>query len=151
LVDYFDRGSSWKKLPGVDELLASLRRKGYRLAVVSNWHGILEEILRYHGVMGVVDVVLTSSQVGRKKPHPLMFRSALERLDASESATIHVGDSLEEDVAGAQEVGIRPVYLQREACCLETAPGVPVIRSMEELWEVLWSEGKTKTEKAPNR
>jgi HAD superfamily hydrolase (TIGR01549 family) len=151
LVDYFDRGSSWQKLEGAEELLTLLKAKGYRLAVLSNWHGILDEILRFQGISDLVDVVLTSSRVGRKKPHPLMFRSALEQLEVAESAVIHVGDSLEEDVAGALGVGIRPIYLQREERCLETAPAVPVIRSMNELWNVIESVSGTKSEKDPNR
>jgi putative hydrolase of the HAD superfamily len=154
LVDEFDHGAAWQVLPGVRETLRELRRQGNRLGVVSNWHGVLGQILAHHGLGSMLDLVLTSAEAGRKKPHPAIFRSALDRLEVRAPEVLHVGDSWEEDTLGALAVGIRPIHLDREPdpnrYCLETAPTVPVIRSIGEVVPILEKMVDPKSEKDPS-
>ena len=51
-------------------------------------------------------------------------------MDARADQTVHVGDSLENDVAGARAAGIRPVLVRRDGAA---PPGVESIATLREL------------------
>ena len=87
--------------------LARLRAGGARLAVVSNWDVSLHDVLERTGLRGLVDAVVISAELGAAKPDPAIFRAALERLGATAAEAMHVGDSMEADVAGARAAGLR--------------------------------------------
>jgi putative hydrolase of the HAD superfamily len=93
--------------------LRELRARGLRLVCVSNWDYSLPEVLGRVGLLVLLDGVVTSAGVGVAKPGVEIFEAALElaRCDASEA--LHVGDSNEEDIAGASAAGIRAVLLDR--------------------------------------
>ena len=93
------------------------------MAVLSNWHGALHRILEARGIREFFDRVLISSEVGWSKPHPAIFRTALEELDLQPEETVHVGDSVTEDVEGALAVGMRALLIPRRAG--GTSPGEP--------------------------
>jgi HAD superfamily hydrolase (TIGR01662 family) len=107
----WDRGVKMKPMPGAGEALAALRAAGVPVGVVSNtrfsgraWrHG-----LDRHGL--AVDFVVSSADVGARKPDPAIFRAALERLGLPPGDVWFVGDTLEKDVRGALAVGMRPVW-----------------------------------------
>jgi putative hydrolase of the HAD superfamily len=94
--------------------LAAARREGRRVVVVSNWdvslHGVLERL----GLAAMLDAVVTSAEVGARKPAREIFEEALRLAGTAAHEAIHVGDSLEEDVAGARRAGIEPVLLRRD-------------------------------------
>lgn len=59
------------------------------------------------------DAVVVSGAVGVKKPDPAIFAPALEQTGLAADEAIFVGDSLEDDVAGARAAGLRPVLIRR--------------------------------------
>jgi putative hydrolase of the HAD superfamily len=93
--------------------LADLRERGLRLVVVSNWDYALPEVLERVGLLDLLDGVVTSAGVGAAKPDPAIFRAALEMAGCGAPEALHVGDSSEEDVAGASAAGIRALLLDR--------------------------------------
>jgi putative hydrolase of the HAD superfamily len=108
--------------------LAALR--DHRLLVVSNWDCSLTDWLGPAGLLEHVDAVVTSAQVGVAKPDRAIFEYALSLAGAGPGEAVHVGDSLENDVAGARAAGIRPLLVARDGA----APaGVETIRSLAEL------------------
>jgi putative hydrolase of the HAD superfamily len=112
--------------------LARLRADGVALAVVSNWDVSLHEMLERTGLRPHVDHVVSSVEVGAAKPDPAPFATALAALGFEAREAVHVGDSLDEDVAGARAAGITPVLLDRDDNV--AAPGdVRVIRSLDAL------------------
>ena len=114
--------------PDVVPALSALR--GQRLVVVSNWDCSLAGWLRGAGLLEHVEAVVTSAEVGAAKPDRAIFEHALELAGARPGEAVHVGDSLDNDVAGARAAGIRPVLLARDG----PAPsGVEAIRSLAEL------------------
>lgn len=120
----------------VPRTLDVLRAAGARLVVVSNWDVSLHGVLRETGLAERVDAVLTSAEEGVAKPDPELFARALARAGGIPAAdALHVGDSLEMDVAGARAAGIAAVLLLRRSH--DHAParpaGVPVITSLAEL------------------
>jgi putative hydrolase of the HAD superfamily len=119
--------------------LRALRDGGLRLVVASNWDCSLPEVLAEAGLLHLVDAVVASAVAGAAKPDPRLFEAALEAVGCRSSEAIHVGDSLENDVAGATAAGIAPLLLVRGG---QAPPGVPVIRSLAELPAVLGAGGR---------
>jgi putative hydrolase of the HAD superfamily len=93
-------------------LLESLRRRGLKLAVVSNTADppeLLHRDLDRVGIAERVDFAVFSSEVGFHKPHPAIFRRALQALGVAPARALFVGDSLYSDVKGAKDLGIATV------------------------------------------
>jgi HAD superfamily hydrolase (TIGR01509 family) len=93
-------------------LLDSLRERGLKTGLVSNafdpgW--LLHEDLERMGLAERLDTAVFSSEVGKRKPHPLPFEVALERLDVRPERAVFVGDSLRADIAGAKDLGMTTV------------------------------------------
>lgn len=101
-----------RPVAGARELLATLRARGLRTAVVSN----LAHAASVGPLIGVADpvhrfdAVVTSIEVGYCKPGEQIFRAALARLGVEAEHTIHVGDDLEGDITGAIRAGIHAVW-----------------------------------------
>ena len=93
--------------------LAELRERGLRLVCVSNWDYALPDVLERVGLLPLLDGVVTSAAVGARKPEPRIFHAALEVAGCDASEALHVGDSSEEDVVGAEAAGIPAVLLDR--------------------------------------
>ena len=92
--------------------LAELRRHGLKVALISNTGRDLELFVSHHGLD--VDAALSSRAHGKVKPHPSIFRAMLERLDVAPAEAAMVGDSPDDDLAGARALGIRAVLIDRE-------------------------------------
>jgi putative hydrolase of the HAD superfamily len=93
-------------------LLESLRRDGLKLGLVSNALDpphLLHRDLADAGVAARIDFAVFSSEVGRRKPDPMIFRRALDALGVRPGTALFVGDRLYEDVRGASQVGMRTV------------------------------------------
>ena len=94
---------------GTHALLDSLRDRGLRVGLVSNvfdpgW--LCRNDLERMGLAERLDVAVFSSDVRKRKPHPAIFRAALDELGVAPERTLFVGDRRFEDVRGAKEVGM---------------------------------------------
>ncbi len=126
-------------------LLAELAGR-YRLAVVSNFDytptavGILEAA----GVAGLFEVVVVSDAVGWRKPAPVIFEVALDRLRLSPAEALFVGDRADIDVLGAQRMGMHAVWLNPDGGGLPSGVGPPEfeIRDLVELRGILSGAGR---------
>jgi putative hydrolase of the HAD superfamily len=117
--------------PDVRPALETARERGVALVVVSNWDVSLDGVLESLGLAPLLDGIVTSAAVGARKPSPLIFERALALVGASPDQAIHVGDSLEEDIAGARAAGIEPVLIDRDGG--QTPTGVRIISSLADL------------------
>jgi putative hydrolase of the HAD superfamily len=93
-------------------VLERLRGVGLKLGLVSNGVRDLEDFVVHHALD--VDVAVCSRAHGRIKPHETIFRAALERLGVAPAEAVMVGDSLADDVEGAQALGMRAFLVDRE-------------------------------------
>jgi len=121
----------FRPYPEVPDVLARLREGGARLAVVSNWDVSLHDVLERTALRPLVDAVAISAELGVAKPDPAIFNAALQRLGAAADGALHVGDSLEHDVAGARAAGIDAVLVTRNGA--QAPEGVRTVRSLAEL------------------
>lgn len=131
LTDALLASLRFRAFPEVHGVLAAARARGRRLAVLSNWDVSLHDVLARLELTPLLDAVLTSAQVGARKPSPAAFEAALRAVGAEPAQALHIGDSLEEDVAGARRAGIEPVLISRNGT--GGPPGVTTITSLSEL------------------
>lgn len=105
-------GRCFRLRDGVPETLAELRRRGLRLGVVSN---IDDDQLRHLGELAGLesrfDWLLSSEEARSCKPDGKIFAEALRRADCQPAEALFVGDSLSQDIAGANRAGLRSVLL----------------------------------------
>ena len=110
--EYLDP-DNWSLFPDAAACLKGLKRRGFRLGVISNWDATLENLLRTMGYLPYFDEVVASAAVGCRKPGRAIFEIALERMGVSAGEAVHVGDLPEADGEGATGAGIRPIIIDR--------------------------------------
>jgi putative hydrolase of the HAD superfamily len=116
--------------PGAARTIAALRDTRVAVVVVTNSDGRGEENLAASGFAGLP--VIDSTVVGAAKPDPRIFEIALARAGVDPGATVHVGDTLSNDVAGASAAGITPIHFDPLRAC--RAREHRHIRSLPGLW-----------------
>jgi putative hydrolase of the HAD superfamily len=99
--------------PDAVPALRELRERGERLVAVSNWDCSLPAVLERCGLGELLDGVVSSAAAGARKPDPAIFEQALELVGIGPDQALHVGDTPEEDVAGARAAGIRALLIDR--------------------------------------
>ena len=104
----------FRAYPDAAPALAALRRRGLALVCVSNWDFSLPQVLERCGLAGALDGVVTSAGSGVRKPDPAIFAPALALADCGPAEALHVGDSPDEDLAGAEAAGIRGLLIDRD-------------------------------------
>ena len=116
VADAFRQITFWSQVrPETPAFLASLRARGFCLGVISNSNGTIGEQLDRLGLAQFFSVIIDSHHVGVEKPHPEIFKIALERAPEKigPSQTVFVGDTNATDVGGAQLAGLRGVLIDR--------------------------------------
>jgi 2-haloacid dehalogenase len=103
---------SWPVFPEVPGALAEARRRGWRLAILSNTdRDLIEASLRAIGVR--IDVAVVAGEIGSYKPAPGHWRVFAATTQVRPEQQVHVGASLFHDVAPATELGLRTVWINR--------------------------------------
>ena len=111
MEEYFAHyGSQQRLFPGALDCLAKLGCI-IKLGIITNgFVDIQRAKLENTGLAELVDVVLISEETGRIKPHPEVFRLALERLGVTSEEAIYIGDSYASDIVGAESAGIQTIW-----------------------------------------
>ena len=110
----FDGPEFWELYPETIEVLKWLRDRGLELGIISNFDSRLFGVLKGLGISDSFDTVTISSLARSAKPAPGIFRLALEKHALDPEEALHVGDSLRDDVLGAQKAGLIGVLVQRQ-------------------------------------
>jgi putative hydrolase of the HAD superfamily len=97
--------------------LKKLEENGYRLGLISNAGDDqdVQQLARRFGIDQYFDFILTSARCSYRKPHPRIFELALSNWYFLPSEAVMVGDNLDADVRGAQQVGLYTIWLSRRA------------------------------------
>jgi putative hydrolase of the HAD superfamily len=93
--------------PEAPAVLEALHKKGFRLAIVSNMisRGLVQRKLVEYGIALYFNPVLTSSNLGWRKPNTIIFEEAARRMQLPPAACAYVGDTISRDVIGARRAG----------------------------------------------
>ncbi|MGW5188560.1 HAD family hydrolase [Kribbella sp. NPDC004138] len=116
--------------------LRAVRADGLRAVVLTNGNGDHQRMkLDRLGLTDEIDELISGDTLPVGKPDPRAFAHALERLAAEPHDVVMVGDSLENDIRGAQSVGIPAVLVDRH----DAQPGadVPRVRELTQVLDVV--------------
>jgi len=108
------RRESMRLFPDATASLAELRRRGVRLALVTNGDAVQQrDKIERHGLARFFDTMVIEGELGAGKPAEVVYRHALAALGATPREAWMVGDHLEFDVAAPQRLGLRGVWVDR--------------------------------------
>jgi putative hydrolase of the HAD superfamily len=139
LIEGFQNIQLWSRvMPDTPPFLEWLAGQGYFLGVISNSIGTLEGQLVRLGLARHFQAILDSAIVGIQKPHPGIFKLALQRAGVEGSEAVYVGDTYATDVGGAQLAGLTGVLMDSvgaypDAACLRISSLPELARILENL------------------
>ncbi len=106
---------SWVEFPETRRVLEGLRRRDFKMGVISNATDLTKRVLDNLGLTKYFDFVIVSEEVGFRKPSAEIFRIAARKGHAAPNRTLHVGDKYSIDVVGATGAGMNAVLVDRSA------------------------------------
>lgn len=125
--------------PEAQRVLGWLQDHGIKRGICSNAPfppAMMRRQMRSNGIDQMVDAIVFSSEVGKRKPSAELYRAALSAIGTRAEKTLFVGDRVREDYEGPRAIGMRAVILTAHAT--EPPPdGVPAIASLAALPSVL--------------
>jgi putative hydrolase of the HAD superfamily len=133
----------WDRAVEVDHdavrVLSWLGERGIKRGICSNAPfppEMMRRQVKSNGITELVDAMVFSSEIGRRKPAPDAYRLAVDAIGTDAARTLFVGDRVREDYEGPVAVGMRAVIVTAHA---EDEPrnGVPTIASLAELPSLL--------------
>jgi putative hydrolase of the HAD superfamily len=104
------RFKTLKPFPHAPETLASLRKAGFKLGIMSDFPP--ETKLKYLGLSGIWDAELCTERCGMLKPHLLPFKELAAALALPPDKILYVGNSRPLDVAGACRGGMKTAWIK---------------------------------------
>ncbi len=106
-----------KPYRGVVETLKALKGLNCALAIVSDAREVkVHQNLYALGIDHFFEVVISSRTLNTFKPDKIAFAAALEALGVTPEETVHVGDNIDRDVQGANNIGMHSVYAVYGEC-----------------------------------
>ena len=100
--------------PGAVETLRELRERDYRLGLITVCSEDVPEVWSETAFADLFDATVFSCAVGLLKPDPRIYRLACEELAVEPEAAVFVGDGANDELEGAERIGMRPVLIHRE-------------------------------------
>jgi putative hydrolase of the HAD superfamily len=121
--------------------LRLLHGAGVRIGLISNSHRCLASFQSHFELDGLIACAVSSSEHGLMKPHPSIFRAALDLANVPAAESLMVGDSVRQDIDGALAAGMRAMLLHRGTGPHALEPelaerGIPIARSLIEIAQV---------------
>lgn len=130
----------------IPSVLEKIKAMGLMIGCISNTQSLRQvpESLKHYGIFEYFDMIVLSSQYGRRKPDPSIFYYAARQANLPTSSCIYVGDKINRDVLGAKRANFRlAVKINHEFDTELTDEGAEpdeVIQNMEELLPLLEHE-----------
>ena len=99
--------------PGAVDTLLRLRELGYLLGLITVCSEDIEVLWPETEFAGLFDAEIFSSRVGLSKPDPRIYLACCEALGVEPHEAVFVGDGANDELAGAERVGMRAVLIHR--------------------------------------
>ena len=101
--------------PHALDVLTYLREKGYALHLITNgFETVQHNKLKYSGLSDFFPFVITSEGSNSLKPHKAIFDFALQKTGATIKESIMLGDDIDADIIGAQNMGMDQVFVNHK-------------------------------------
>ena len=124
-----------------EDALIDVRKKGYRMAIISNFDyaPTAYSLLKKFRIERFFEKIVISEEVGWRKPKPVIFMRAIELLGIKPEEAIFVGDNFRADICGAKGVGMDAVWLNKKNEAVENLNPEPdyIIPSFPDIAEIL--------------
>lgn len=131
LVENTRQSRNWNQiLPGTRQALDRIR-SDYTIAVISNADGEIDKVLKRCGIADSFACITDSGIVGYEKPHPAIFNTALNQMNADPAESLYVGDVYSVDYVGARKAGMQAVLFDLAGAYRERE--FPRVESLAEL------------------
>lgn len=131
------RRRAWRLFPDARPVLERLREAGVPLGLVTNGDPTMQhDKIERFDLAPFFGVIVIEGEFGAGKPDAAVFRHALDRLAVAPARATMIGDHLDWDVAGAQHVGARGIWIDRAGAGLPAGARVTpdrIIRGLDEL------------------
>lgn len=131
LYHFYEQDRAWRLFPETKAVLSDLKAQGYFIGMISNFDSRLSAICKVLGIRSFFDDIRFSSREGFAKPSPEIFEIALKHAGLAPAETIHVGDSIKYDIAGAEKVGMMPILIDRKSAVSADYPGRRIVTLSE--------------------
>jgi len=113
-------------------ILSWLKGRGLTIGIISNVDRDINGYCQNLGLNPILDLVVTSVEVGVGKPGAAIFFTALTRAGVEPEAAVHIGDQYRIDVMGAKGVGMKALLIDRD----DFYPEITDCPRLHSLWEV---------------
>lgn len=126
--------------PDAHELLMSLKASGHLVGVLSNtmWpRAYHQEVFARDGLDTLIDVAVYSSELPMAKPHASAFDVVLQALCVDPHECVFVGDRLWDDIQGAQEAGMRTIWIPHSTTPGREVPGANPDATAQRLLDIV--------------
>ncbi len=134
---FFSKVGKTPPRPEALDVLTKLRERGFILGVISNVDTqTLYKELEGANLLNLLDVVVSSEEVGAYKPSPLPFREALKRAKVTADQAIYIGDRAR-DILGAKGVGMITVLIGEETDQETTSVPDYAVKTLKEACELV--------------
>lgn len=100
--------------PDTHDALDLLRRRGFRLGLLSNASSYSEHVLSMTGLRRHFDAAVLSYQIGQMKPSAEAYRFVTDLLGVTSTSCIFIGDGGDQELFGAREYGMTTVLVDRK-------------------------------------
>ena len=119
---------------GALEFLQSLKTEDFKIAICTDMTAHIQyRKIKRLGISDLIDVIVTSEEVGFEKPSPLIFERVLEKLKVEANEAAYFGDSFRKDIEGSANCGMKPFYFIADREVNERALAYPKIKSYKDL------------------
>jgi putative hydrolase of the HAD superfamily len=95
------------------ETLTSLRSTGHKIGLITVCGAEVITLWDDTQFSPLIDVAIFSCLDGLSKPDPKIYRLACERLDVMPERCLYIGDGSNQELSGAQSIGMHPVLIKR--------------------------------------
>ena len=102
-------------VPGAAETIGALRERGLKTGLITVCSEDVPRLWAETAFHGLFDAEVFSSSVGLRKPDPRIYRLALDQLEVSADEAMFVGDGANDELAGAERVGMTAVMVELPA------------------------------------
>lgn len=116
-IYHFGFGMHAYPVVGATELMRALKMRGFKMGIVSNTPfpgNFFKKDLERFGLLHYFQTLVWSSEFGRRKPSPDIFKRALADLEIAPYEAVYIGDKLDRDVAGSRGVGMQSIWFDRK-------------------------------------